>query len=118
MWLLNTEVSSKVTARKPGSFIQGTLLMQVHVARELDVDALLDTELEQHKDLVQGQLENGLRYVILPNAVPPERFEAHLEICAGMQIAMSPQQEEKLPQILLVVFKYSWLHRECGRECR
>ena len=52
-------------------------------AQELDLESLLDTKLEQHKDLVQGELENGLRYVILPNQVPPERFEAHLEICAG-----------------------------------
>ncbi len=48
-----------------------------------EVEHLLDTELEQHSSLVQGQLSNGLKYVILPNAVPPERFEAHLEICAG-----------------------------------
>ena len=48
-----------------------------------DIEHLLDTELQQHSSLVQGQLSNGLKYVILPNAVPPERFEAHLEICAG-----------------------------------
>ena len=30
-----------------------------------------------------GQLENGLRYVILPNKLPPKRFEAHLEVHAG-----------------------------------
>ncbi|CAL8466878.1 g6414 [Coccomyxa elongata] len=55
----------------------------VQEAQELDLESILDTKLEQHKDLVQGQLENGLKYVILPNKVPPERFEAHLEICAG-----------------------------------
>ena len=48
------------------------------------MEALLDRQLEQHKDLVQGELPNGLKYVILPNQVPPERFEAHLEICAGV----------------------------------
>ena len=42
------------------------------------MEALLDRQLEQHKDLVQGELPNGLKYVILPNQVPPERFEAHL----------------------------------------
>ena len=40
-------------------------------------------ELREHPDLVRGQLENGLRYAILPNRVPPNRFEAHLEIHAG-----------------------------------
>lgn len=62
---------------------QYAALGQVQEAQELDLESILDTKLEQHKDLVQGQLENGLKYVILPNAVPPERFEAHLEICAG-----------------------------------
>ena len=51
-----------------------------------DTDQLLNTELQQHSGLVQGQLSNGLKYVILPNAVPPERFEAHLEICAGVTL--------------------------------
>lgn len=57
--------------------------LQVQEAQEADVEALLDTRVEHRKDLVQGQLKNGLKYVILPNSVPPERFEAHLEICAG-----------------------------------
>ena len=48
-----------------------------------EVQALLDAPLQQNSQLVTGQLDNGLCYVILPNAVPPERFEAHLEIHAG-----------------------------------
>ena len=59
---------------------------QVQEAAAPDIDQLLDTELQQHSGLVQGQLSNGLKYVILPNAVPPERFEAHLEICAGLTL--------------------------------
>ena len=58
-------------------------LLQVQETIPTHVEHLLDTELQQHSALVQGQLSNGLKYVILPNAVPPERFEAHLEICAG-----------------------------------
>lgn len=42
-----------------------------------------DQQLEQHPDLVLGELENGLRYAILPNRVPANRFEAHLEIHVG-----------------------------------
>ncbi len=60
-------------------------------AHGTDVAALLDTRLEQHKDLVQGELPNGLKYVILPNQVPPERFEAHLEICAGAALPLRMQ---------------------------
>ncbi|KAK9810226.1 hypothetical protein WJX72_007002 [[Myrmecia] bisecta] len=48
-----------------------------------DIHALLDQELQQNPELVLGELENGLRYVILPNKVPPNRFEAHLEVHAG-----------------------------------
>lgn len=39
--------------------------------------------LPPHPLLHRGQLANGLRYVVLPNAKPPSRFEAHLEIHAG-----------------------------------
>ena len=39
--------------------------------------------LPEHPDLHRGQLGNGLRYVVLPNQVPPHRFEAHLEMHVG-----------------------------------
>lgn len=45
--------------------------------------SLLQGGLEHHPDLEIGRLENGLRYVILPNKSPPMRFEAHLEVHAG-----------------------------------
>ena len=51
--------------------------------RPVDTEALLDTELQQIPGLVLGQLDNGLRYVILPNKVPPNRVEAHLEMHVG-----------------------------------
>ena len=47
------------------------------------VEVLLDEELPSLPELELGQLDNGLRYVILPNKVPANRFEAHLEIHAG-----------------------------------
>lgn len=40
-------------------------------------------QLEQNDALQLGSLENGLRWVILPNRSPPARFEAHLEVHAG-----------------------------------
>jgi len=36
-----------------------------------------------NQELITGQLDNGLRYVLLPNPSPPQRFEAHLEVHAG-----------------------------------
>ncbi len=44
---------------------------------------LLGEKLQQADNLRLGQLANGLRYVMLPNKVPPQRFEAHLEMHAG-----------------------------------
>jgi predicted Zn-dependent peptidase len=47
------------------------------------LDALLTRELPVHPALNVGRLPNGLRYVILPNRAPPNRFEAHLQMHAG-----------------------------------
>ncbi|XP_057450192.1 stromal processing peptidase, chloroplastic isoform X2 [Lotus japonicus] len=47
------------------------------------VEEFLGAELPSHPKLHRGQLKNGLRYLILPNKVPPNRFEAHLEVHAG-----------------------------------
>jgi predicted Zn-dependent peptidase len=44
---------------------------------------LLARPLDYNPRLDMGHLPNGLRYVILPNATPPGRFEAHLEMHAG-----------------------------------
>ena len=44
---------------------------------------LLSEHLQQADNLRMGQLDNGLKYVMLPNKLPPQRFEAHLEMHAG-----------------------------------
>ncbi|OWM81129.1 hypothetical protein CDL15_Pgr007160 [Punica granatum] len=61
--------------------------------QELDVDnfefdraeleGFLNSKLPSHPKLYRGQLKNGLRYLILPNKVPPSRFEAHMEVHVG-----------------------------------
>ncbi|CAM6021170.1 unnamed protein product [Sphagnum balticum] len=52
---------------------------------EADVndDDHLVSKLPSHPKLYHGCLENGLQYVILPNKVPPNRFEAHMEMHVG-----------------------------------
>jgi predicted Zn-dependent peptidase len=45
--------------------------------------ALLASAVEPHPKLRTGRLPNGLEYVVLPNATPPRRFEAHLEVHVG-----------------------------------
>ncbi|KAI3824598.1 hypothetical protein L1987_06062 [Smallanthus sonchifolius] len=47
------------------------------------LQGFLGAHLPSHPKLFMGQLENGLRYLILPNKVPQNRFEAHMEIHAG-----------------------------------
>jgi predicted Zn-dependent peptidase len=39
--------------------------------------------LPEHAEIVRGRLCNGLKYVVLPNAMPEGRFEAHMEVHAG-----------------------------------
>jgi len=53
-----------------------------------DVDAKLPT----HPAFRRGTLKNGLAYVILPNASPAGRFEAHLEVFAGSADERDDQQ--------------------------
>ncbi|GAB2282246.1 hypothetical protein Dimus_016796 [Dionaea muscipula] len=48
-----------------------------------ELEDFLNYELPSHPKLYRGQLENGLRYIILPNKVPPNRFEAHMEVHVG-----------------------------------
>lgn len=42
-------------------------------AAELEALDLLQSKLPSHPKLHRGQLTNGMRYVILPNSVPPNR---------------------------------------------
>ncbi|KAB1203490.1 putative zinc protease PqqL [Morella rubra] len=48
-----------------------------------ELEGFLSSELPSHPKLHRGQLKNGLRYLILPNKVPPNRFEAHMEVHVG-----------------------------------
>ena len=48
-----------------------------------ELEKFLSTSLPSHPKLHKGMLKNGLRYVVLPNQVPPNRFEAHLEMHVG-----------------------------------
>lgn len=52
----------------------------------------LEQKLKEHEELRVGTLSNGLRYVVLPNAVPPRRFEAHLEVHTG---SVDEKEEEQ-----------------------
>ncbi|CAI5976993.1 unnamed protein product [Closterium sp. NIES-65] len=52
-------------------------------AERAEVEALLSERLPSHPKVHRGMLDNGLRYVILPNKLPPNRFEAHLEMHVG-----------------------------------
>ena len=63
---------------------------------------VLNATIDTHPDLVKGKLDNGLEYVILPNAKPPQRFEAHLEVHAG----------EALPSLHCCTFHVLACHRK------
>ncbi|KAI3463546.1 hypothetical protein Pfo_020209 [Paulownia fortunei] len=61
---------------------QGLDLLDSEVERT-EFEKFLRFELLSHPKLHRGQLKNGLRYLILPNKVPPHRFEAHMEVHVG-----------------------------------
>ncbi|WOK95316.1 stromal processing peptidase, chloroplastic [Canna indica] len=48
-----------------------------------ELEGFLNAPLPSHPKLYRGQLKNGLRYIILPNKVPANRFEAHMEVHVG-----------------------------------
>ncbi|KAI3741540.1 hypothetical protein L1987_59214 [Smallanthus sonchifolius] len=48
-----------------------------------ELQGFLSAQLPSHPKLFRGQLESGLRYLILPNKVPQNRFEAHMEVHVG-----------------------------------
>ncbi|KAH6829419.1 Insulinase family protein [Perilla frutescens var. hirtella] len=64
-------------AEKPGLDLLDT------EAERIEFENFLRFELPSHPKLHRGQLKNGLRYLILPNKVPPNRFEAHMEVHVG-----------------------------------
>jgi len=68
--------------RKAGKTVICAVLADVE-GPTTDVHSLLETEVKPTDELVTGQLDNGLRYAIMPNKLPPQRFEAHMEINAG-----------------------------------
>ncbi|KAK6914416.1 Peptidase M16, C-terminal [Dillenia turbinata] len=49
----------------------------------IDLEGFLNCVLPSHPKLHRGQLKNGLRYLILPNKVPANRIEAHMEVHVG-----------------------------------
>eukprot|EP00250_Pteridium_aquilinum_P006240 c16198_g1_i1 orf=144-3938(+) len=48
-----------------------------------DAENLMLSRLPSHPKIYKGLLKNGLRFVILPNKVPLNRFEAHMEMHVG-----------------------------------
>ncbi|ONK70206.1 uncharacterized protein A4U43_C05F31360 [Asparagus officinalis] len=55
----------------------------VSEAEKTEIEGVLSSPLPPHPKLHRGQLKNGLRYIILPNKLPANRFEAHMEVHVG-----------------------------------
>lgn len=52
----------------------------VAAAGRSKMQGVMSSELPANPQMREGMLPNGLRYIILNNQSPPERFEAHLEV--------------------------------------
>ena len=81
------DVAANAGAKEPGSSSTSRWSSVVNslatVMEPAAVESLLDEELPAHDEITRGVLPNGLRYVVLPNKVPSDRFEAHLEMHVG-----------------------------------
>jgi predicted Zn-dependent peptidase len=80
--------SAGAGAKEPGSSAgdgrwNSVVRALADVMEPSEVTSLLDEELPAHADIHRGRLPNGLRYVVLPNKTPGDRFEAHLEMHVG-----------------------------------
>ncbi|OMP10324.1 hypothetical protein COLO4_04620 [Corchorus olitorius] len=67
----------------PDGLLEKQDLDSLYPQLQTEIEAFLSTELPSNPKLHRGQLKNGLRYLILPNKVPPNRFEAHMEVHVG-----------------------------------
>ena len=81
------------TQHKPRVFLRSARKLSLRMAATEERPASPSSPLlPKHDKLVQGTLENGLSYIILPNKVPAGRFEAHLEVLSGSAHELASQQ--------------------------
>ena len=69
---------------------------------QLSLDGFLSSELPSHPKLYRGQLKNGLRYLILPNKVPPNRYGSSTTV--------------HLVPFFFFFFFYSFLRMKCSNN--
>ncbi|KAI8567819.1 hypothetical protein RHMOL_Rhmol02G0151200 [Rhododendron molle] len=68
----------------PGGILEEQSLDSLDLEMErIEFETILSSKLPSHPKLYRGQLRNGLRYLILPNKVPANRFEAHMKVHVG-----------------------------------
>ncbi|KAF7133122.1 hypothetical protein RHSIM_Rhsim09G0100400 [Rhododendron simsii] len=68
----------------PGDILEEQCLDSLDLEVErIELERILSSKLPSHPKLYRGQLRNGLRYLILPNKVPANRFEAHMKVHVG-----------------------------------
>ncbi|KAG5561859.1 hypothetical protein RHGRI_004787 [Rhododendron griersonianum] len=68
----------------PGGVLEEQSLDSLNPEIErMELERLLSSKLPSHPKLYGGRLSNGLRYHILPNKLPANRFEAHVEVHVG-----------------------------------
>lgn len=58
-------------------------------AERAEFERFLCSELPSHPKLYRGQLKNGLRYLILPNKVPPNRYHLIHNVDMNTEIPLS-----------------------------
>eukprot|EP01041_Mallomonas_annulata_P011058 gene11058-23114_t len=84
---------SNIFHNAPATFSASRLrTISMSVVKEYSLKNIKNEPLPAHPERVEGRLENGMRYVIIPNKIPAERFEAHLEVLSGSVHEFERQQ--------------------------
>lgn len=62
----------------PDGIVEKQDLDLLYPGVETELEVFLNSKLPSHPKLYRGQLKNGLRYLILPNKVPPNRYSSSM----------------------------------------
>ena len=88
---LSADITRPVCTSKNVAFCRRNFFKMAAV-EDYIVRDVFKSPLPTHPRRVEGRLPNGFSYVILPNSVPAQRFEAHLEVLSGSVHEFESQQ--------------------------
>ena len=83
-----------------------------------EFERFLSSELPSHPKLHRGQLRNGLRYLILPNKVPPSRyiFSGMVYDDLMMHKSNTVLSREQIVYLVIQEMRHCHINKNCSSE--